>query len=64
MYESRIKHLEETHQSLNKRIDGMESTGVYDDDVLHTMKKQRLLLKDQIKKLKEKGNSELHAHSS
>ena len=47
-YEMRIKHLEEQHQALNKRIDGLESTGVFDDAELISLKKQRLHLKTQI----------------
>ena len=48
MYENRIKHLEEAHQHLDKKIDGMEKTGVFDDFELENLKKQRLLFKDEI----------------
>jgi hypothetical protein len=48
--------LEEEHQRLDKRIDGLESTGVYDDDQLNELKKQRLNLRDQIAKLKAQHN--------
>ena len=44
-YEMRIKHLEEQHHRLNKMIDGLESTGVFDDSELTSLKKQRLRLK-------------------
>lgn len=44
----RIKHLEELHRALDKRIDGMESTGVFEDTTLEVLKKQRLFLKDEI----------------
>jgi uncharacterized protein YdcH (DUF465 family) len=54
MYEHRIKHLEEAHQALDKRIDGLESTGVFGDVTLEVLKKQRLHLKDQIEELKHK----------
>ena len=54
MYENRIKHLEEAHHILDKRIDNMERTGVYEDDNIHELKKQRLLLKDEIAILKRK----------
>ena len=47
-YENRIKHLEEEHHALNKRIDGLESTGVFDDAELTSLKKQRLLLKTEL----------------
>ncbi len=48
MYENRIKHLEEEHHSLNKKIDGLERTGIFDDLELENLKKQRLHLKDEI----------------
>lgn len=47
-YELRIKHLEEQHHALNKRIDGLESTGVFDDAELTSLKKERLRLKTKI----------------
>ena len=52
-YEMRIKHLEEQHHALNKRIDGLESTGVFDDAELTSLKKQRLQLKRQLVTLKQ-----------
>jgi len=48
----RLKHLEDDHAELNKRIDGMESTGVFEDVTLEILKKQRLHLKDEISKIK------------
>jgi uncharacterized protein YdcH (DUF465 family) len=51
-WENRLKHLENDHAELNKRIDGMESTGVFEDATLEVLKKQRLHLKDEIAKLK------------
>jgi uncharacterized protein YdcH (DUF465 family) len=54
MFENRIKHLQEAHHSLDKRIDGLESTGVFDDVELEILKKERLLLKDKIAILKQK----------
>lgn len=54
MYENRIKHLEEAHHILDKRIDNMERTGVFEDENIHELKKQRLLLKDEIAILKRK----------
>jgi uncharacterized protein YdcH (DUF465 family) len=54
MYEQRIKHLEELHRVLDKRIDGLESTGVFEDTTLEVLKKQRLHLKDEIVILKHK----------
>ena len=51
-WESRIKHLEEAHRAFNKRIDRLESTGVFDDAEIQDLKKQRLHLKDEIAILK------------
>lgn len=53
MYENRIKHLEEMHSIVNKKIDGLEKTGAFEDNQLHEMKKQRLHLRDEIAKLKQ-----------
>jgi uncharacterized protein YdcH (DUF465 family) len=54
MYELRIKHLEEAHRALDKQIDTLEKTGVFQDLTLEEMKKQRLHLKDNIAILKHK----------
>jgi len=51
-WENRLRHLEHDHAVLDKRIDGMESTGVFEDATLEVLKKQRLHLKDEIVKLK------------
>ena len=48
MYENRIKHLEEAHRALDKQIDTLEKTGLYEDLKLEELKKQRLRLKDEI----------------
>jgi uncharacterized protein YdcH (DUF465 family) len=48
----RLKHLEDDHAAMNKKIDGMESTGVFEDVTLEVLKKQRLHLKDEIAKIK------------
>jgi uncharacterized protein YdcH (DUF465 family) len=61
--QNRLRQLEEEHARLDKRIDGMESTGVFEDTTLEVLKKQRLHLKDEIVKLKlnmayEAGNNE------
>lgn len=52
MYENRIKHLEEMHMIINKKIDSLEKTGTFEDNQLHEMKKQRLHLRDEIAKLR------------
>jgi uncharacterized protein YdcH (DUF465 family) len=49
---NRIKHLEEEHHRLDKKIDGLEKTGVFEDVTLEVLKKQRLHLKDEIAKIK------------
>jgi uncharacterized protein YdcH (DUF465 family) len=54
MYENRIGHLEETHAKLNKQIDGLESTGRFNDSQLMELKKQRLSLRDQLADLRRK----------
>jgi uncharacterized protein YdcH (DUF465 family) len=59
--QNRLKHLEEEHATLDKRIDGMESTGVFEDATLEVLKKQRLHLKDEIVKIKLKIAYELGA---
>lgn len=58
MYENRIKHLEEMHRVLDKKVNGLESTGIFDDTELENLKKQRLLYKDEIAILKHK--QEIH----
>ena len=62
-YKNRIAHLEEEHRRLNKKIDGLESTGVFDDAEIASLKKQRLHYRDELVKLKlklayENGESE------
>lgn len=52
--EGRLKHLQEAHELLDNRIDTLEKTGVYEDYQIEEMKKQRLILKDEIAKLQLK----------
>lgn len=54
MFENRIKHLEEEHHALDKKINGLESTGVFEDVTIEVLKKQRLYLKDELAILKQK----------
>ena len=61
MYEQRIKHLEEAHRALDKQINTLEKTGVFQDLKLEEMKKQRLHLKDNIAILKHK--QQLHTQA-
>jgi hypothetical protein len=58
MYENRIKHLEEAHAALDKQIDTLERTGVYEDFKIEDLKKKRLQLKDDIAGLKRKQDLE------
>ena len=55
--DNRIKHLEEAHHVLDKRIDGLEKTGVFDDVELTDLKKQRLRLKTQLVTLRQQHPS-------
>jgi uncharacterized protein YdcH (DUF465 family) len=57
--EHRLRHLEEEHARIDKRIDGMESTRVFEDVTLEVLKKQRLHLKDEIVKIRLKMAYEL-----
>ena len=59
-WKNRIRHLEQAHQVLDKRIDGLESTGVFDDVELTDLKKQRLQLKRQIVILKQDYTPSTH----
>ncbi len=51
MYESRIKHLEESHRLLDKQISDLEKSGNFKDEVLAEMKKRKLQFKDEISRL-------------
>lgn len=50
---ARIVHLEKEHATLDKKIDGLEKSGNFQDELLNKLKKQRLHIKDDIVKLKE-----------
>ena len=52
--EHRIKRLVDEHAAIDKRIDGLEKTGVFDDATIEVLKKQRLHIKDEIVKLRLK----------
>jgi hypothetical protein len=60
VYENRIKHLEEAHRALDKQIDNLEKNGLFEDLKLEELKKQRLLLKDEIVILKHKQTKEIN----
>ena len=61
MYEQRIKHLEEAHRALDKQVDTLERTGLFEDLKLDQLKKERLLLKDKLAILKHK--QQLHTQT-
>lgn len=54
MYLQRIRDLEQAHAALDKQIDTMERTGVYEDTRMQTLKKQRLSIKDQLQQLRRR----------
>lgn len=58
--ENRIKHLEEEHHKLNKKIDGLESTGVFDDVEINDLKKQRLRIKTELVTLIQEHNEPVY----
>ena len=65
MYELRIKHLEEAHRALDKQVDTLERTGLFEDLKLENLKKQRLHLKDEIVILKQKQeNEKVHSNTN
>ena len=61
MYEQRIKHLEEAHRALDKQVDTLEKTGLFEDLKLEQLKKERLLLRDKLAILKHK--QQLHTQA-
>ncbi len=61
----RIKHLEEAHRALDKQVDTLEKNGLFEDLSLEKLKKQRLLLKDEIVILKRKQeNEKVHSNTN
>lgn len=55
---NRVAHLEEEHTRLDKQIDQMIRAGLYEDNNIHDLKKQRLHLRDEIAKLKQQHRKE------
>jgi uncharacterized protein YdcH (DUF465 family) len=43
-----LQHLSEKHAKLDQEIDRAEATGVFVDEELHVLKKQRLALRDEM----------------
>ena len=54
MYEDKIKHLEEAHRVLDQKIDTLEKNGLFEDIKMQELKKQRLLLRDELAILRRK----------
>ena len=54
MYENRIKHLEDSHRVLDQKIDTLEKNGLFEDIKMQELKKQRLLLRDELAILRRK----------
>jgi hypothetical protein len=50
--ENHLQHLLKEHARLDKQIDQLEVTGVFEDTRLEQLKKQRLHVRDEIAKLK------------
>jgi len=57
--------LEEAHRALDKQVDTLEKNGLFEDLKLEKLKKQRLLLKDEIAILKRKQeNEKIHTNTN
>ena len=56
----RIKFLEDTHRYLNKEIDSIEKSRVFDDQELVEKKKKRLHIKDELAKLQRQQFEQQH----
>ena len=59
MHDHHVHKLEKEHQALDKKIDAMEKTGIFDDHQLNILKKQRLAVRDELVKLESFKN---HSH--
>ena len=51
VYKSRIQTLEETHRILDSQITDLLTSGNYTDEQLGEMKRKKLMLKDEIRRL-------------
>ena len=56
----RIRFLEDTHRYLNREIDSIEKSKVFDDQKLAEKKKKRLQIKDELAKLHRQQFEEQH----
>jgi hypothetical protein len=63
MYKSKIQHLEEMHRVLNKQIDDMEKNHPHVEvQKLAEMKKQKLVMRDEISRLTKLQWEHDHEH--
>lgn len=53
MLQNRIRHLEKEHERLDKTIDALEKTGVYTDNRINHLKRERLLIRDELAQLRK-----------
>jgi hypothetical protein len=57
-YNGRIRHLEAMHAELDKKIDAMEKTGIFEDTNLQSLKKHKLSVLDELRDLRRKQYEE------
>jgi hypothetical protein len=60
MYKDQIKLLEVEHQDLDKKIDTLEKTGIYEDMRIQELKKRRLMVRDQLSDLRRQQYEHNH----
>lgn len=60
MYQQRIAHLEEAHRSLDRQIEKLQQSGVYEDHTLNELKKKKLKCRDEISRLRKLDWEETH----
>lgn len=58
MLENRIRHLEKEHERLDKTIDVLEKTGIYTDDRINHLKRERLAVRDELSVLRRQQYEE------
>lgn len=55
MLENRIKHLEQQHRELDRKITDLDKNHPHVDEIhLHEMKKQRLAIRDELSQLRRR----------
>ena len=57
-WKNHVAALQKRHTELDKKIDNMEKTGLYNDTIIHEMKKERLHLRDEIAILEQQHKNE------